>query len=106
MEIKTFKFLSFEEWEKTKEYSQKIGDYTCAIKYLYGGEWHRGEYHNNYYKAAIANYENPIPCYVEHIYVNTFNQFSEQNTLKEWYEHVTLELNAIWKEFIYNTYLN
>lgn len=49
MTIKTFDFPSFEEWNKTQEYTQKIGDYTCAISIVTFGVTEIFSYQSIYY---------------------------------------------------------
>lgn len=98
MTIKTFDFPSFEEWNKTQEYKQKIGDYACSISIETFGP--KGDPRNNF-QVAIANADYP-----------TNKMFSEMNynildetTLKEWYEEVIVKLNDEWKKFVLETYI-
>lgn len=103
MTIKTFEFPSFEEWNKTRKYSQKIGDYTCAIETVAG--WCNVNTKNDY-EAVIANSDNPTNIHVKKIFNKCINDCdeSDEKTLKEWYEAVIVELNDKWKAFILDTY--
>lgn len=103
MIVKTFTFPSFEEWNKTQNYSQTIGDYTCAIKTVAWGC--NGNIKNNY-QAVIANSDNPTNIYVDKIFTEHIScDVSDKKTLKEWYEAIIVTLNDKWKAFILETYL-
>lgn len=99
MTIKTFDFPPFEEWNKTRKYAQKIGDYTCTISIvIYGLD-------KDYYDAAVANSDNPINIYADDIFFERIRcNTSDEKTLKEWYEEVIVKLNNEWKKFILETY--
>lgn len=102
MTIKIFDFPSFEEWNKTQEYTQKIGDYTCRIGVV--TFWTREDPRNDY-QAAIANFDCPTNIYVPKIFSEkiTYN-ISDEKNLKEWYETVIVKLNDEWKKFILEKY--
>lgn len=103
MRIKTFEFPSFEEWNKTQEYSQKIGDYTCAVEAVVSGCDGDTE---NFYQAAIANYDYPTNILVKKIFAKGIScDRSDEKAIKEWYEVATAELNDAWKAFVLKKYL-
>lgn len=104
MNIKTFSFPSFNEWNKTRQYSQKIGDYTSTIKTI---AWGCNGNTKNDYEAAIANSDNPTNIYVSALFADFIScDVSDTTKLKKWYESVVIKLNDSWKTFILETYLN
>ena len=100
MSVRKFSFIPFDQWYKRQEdYSQEIGDYTCAIEiFSWGSE-------ENVYVAAIAPCSNPINIYAPKKICHTFrHNKSDMNALKDWYEKVIVELNAEWEKFILKNY--
>lgn len=99
MIFKTFTFPSFEEWNKKQEYYKKIGDYTCSIKVFSCG------CDKSTYIATFANSDNPTNIYVAKIFCSSIScNMSDSETLKAWYEKVTVQINDKWKDFILDTY--
>lgn len=99
MKIRTFTLLPFEEWNKTRKYTEKIGSYTCTIR--------------TFAKSCNGNNDD---CYMASVKDTTYvssaifeeniicNQ-SDEKKLEQWYRDVTTKLNKAWKKFILETYL-
>lgn len=99
MTLKAFTFPSFEEWNETYEYVQKIGDYTCAIDCF---DFSSEELDCI---AAFANSNNPTSEYVPKVFCSSIRcNISDNKTLKDWYEKVTIQISDKWKNFILDTY--
>ncbi len=99
MTLKTFTFPSFEEWNKEQEYYEKIGAYTCAIEV---SEWAHDE---SKYVAAFAASDDPIITFLKKDFYSSIEcDPHDYQTLKNWYEKVTVEINDKWKYFILDTY--
>ena len=62
MKSKKFSFPTFEIWNKTQEFKEKIGAYTCAIGVVSFGCNGNTKYT---YFAAIAACDNPLNAYAE-----------------------------------------
>ena len=101
MKIRNFNFPEFEEWYKTKEYEEKIGAYTCAIRIFMSG------YDENTYVAAISANANPINVYAKKEISDCIScdRYDEQK-LQKWYNKVTSAFNEEWAQFLLKTYFD
>ena len=102
MNIKEFSFPTFEKWNQTQKYEEKIGTYTCAIRaFSYGCNGNT----QNVYVAAISPDDNPLNIYSRKDVCDSIkcDNFDERR-LKEWYDEVTSNFNKKWEEFLLKTY--
>lgn len=104
MKVKTFNFPTFEIWNETKEFEQKIGDYACVIEVVFA--WGSKDVKSTFL-AAIANNDVPTNIYVRKVASSSIDCYlSDEKTLKQWYEKVTAKLNEQWCDFIMKNYID
>ncbi len=104
MEIKKFHFPTFEKWNQTQWYEEKIGTYTCAIRPFSFGCYGNTE---NDYIAAISPADNPLNIHSVKVICDFIKcDRRDMQKLKAWYDEVTININKKWEKLILETYFN
>lgn len=100
MQIKTFKFPTFEDWEKRgNKIRLEIGAYCCEIRAF---SWSKGS--TTYMLAASLSNRNPLNIYTNKLFCSRFEYEGDNEKLKEWYETAISEFNTFFENHIKSTY--
>ena len=100
MKLKSFKFPTFEEWEKKEcKVRVELGAYcveVCAFSWSNNG--------TTYVFAASLVDRNPLNIYTPQLFYRRFEYVGDETPLKEWYEKSVLEFNKFFEELLKKTY--
>ena len=103
MIVRTFDFIPFEEWLKTKRFNAQVGDYTCAITSLINSSDDKKQ---NVYQAIISNSFSPQSKYAHTLFEDSICcEIEDDAMLKNWYDSITVKLNDRWEQFVLDTYM-
>ena len=101
MKLKTFKFPTFEEWEKKEcKVRLELGAY-CVEARAFSWSNHGTTY---VFAASLAD-RNPLNIYTPQIFHRRYEYEGDDVSFKEWYDKTVVEFSEFFEKLIRTTYL-
>lgn len=102
LKVKQFQCPTFDEWYKMDEWIGSVGVFNCKIAVT--------AWSSNYtiYTVAVSIASNPTNIYSPIIFRENLNLRSGESvdTLKTWYNRMTLKVNDMFSEYILKSYID
>ena len=101
MKIKQFNLPNFEEWCRcNREIRKNLGAYRVEIRRV---AWNN-EYTAYEFAVALSN-TNACNVFTDRLFNDRFNDYGDDEKLKQWYEKAVRGFHDFWEEHIKTTYL-
>lgn len=101
MKLKSFKFPTFEEWEKKEcKVRLELGAYCVEVRAF---SWGRDG--TTYMFAASLVDRNPLNIYTSQIFCRRFEYVGDDGAFKEWYDNTVSEFNQFFENLLRKTYI-
>ena len=101
MKLKSFKFPTFEEWEKKEcKVRLELGAYCVEVRAF---SWGRDG--TTYMFAASLADRNPLNIYTPQIFSRRFEYVGDDGAFKEWYNNTVSEFNQFFENLLRKTYI-